>query len=55
MQSKSQKSETRNYPCYLLGALEGSEGTWPMDQSTLEKTWTWVGEVDLFWTNIGGK
>ena len=49
------KSETRKYPCYLLGALEGSEGTWPMEQSTLEKTWARVGQVDLFWTNIGGK
>ena len=37
------------------GALEGSEGTWPMDQSTLGMTWAWVGQVDLFWTNIGGK
>ena len=24
-------------------------------QSTLEKTWAWVGQVDLFWTNIGEK
>ena len=49
------KSETRKYPCYLLGALVRSEGTWPMEQSTLEKTWAWVGQVDLFWTNIGEK
>ena len=55
MQNKSSNSETRNYPCSLLGTLEGSEGTWPMDQSTLKKTWAWVGQVDLFWTNIGGK
>ena len=26
-----------------------------MDQSTLEMTWAWVGQVDLFWTNIDGK
>ena len=26
-----------------------------MDQSTLERTWAWVGQVDLFWTNIGRK
>ena len=45
----------RNYPCSLDGALGGSEGTWPMEQSTLEKTWAWVGQVDLFWTNIGEK
>ena len=38
-----------------MGALEGSEGTWHMDQSTLEMTWAQVGQVDLFWTNIGGK
>ena len=49
------KSETTKYPCYLLGALEGSEGTWPMEQSTPEKTWARVGQVDLFWANIGGK
>ena len=24
-----------------------------MEQSTLEKAWAWVGQVDLFWTNIG--
>ena len=45
----------RKYPCSLDGALDGSEGTWPMEQSTLEKTWAWVGQVDLFWTNIGEK
>ena len=33
----------------------GSEGTWHMDQSTPEMTWAQVGQVDLFWTNIGGK
>ena len=38
-----------------MGALEGSEGTWHMDQSTLEMTWAQVGQVDLFWTKIGGK
>ena len=43
----------RNYPCSLDGALGGSEGTWPKEQSTLEKAWAWVGQVDLFWTNIG--
>ena len=26
-----------------------------MEQSTLERTWAWVGQVDLFWTNIGEK
>ena len=26
-----------------------------MDQSTLEKAWAWVGQVDLFQTNIGKK
>ena len=26
-----------------------------MEQSTLEKAWAWVGQVDLFWTNIGEK
>ena len=26
-----------------------------MEQSTLGKTWAWVGQVDLFWTNIGEK
>ena len=26
-----------------------------MEQSTLEKAWTWVGQVDLFWTNIDEK
>ena len=26
-----------------------------MEQSTLEKTWAWVGQVHLFWTNIGEK
>ena len=26
-----------------------------MEQSTLEKTWSLVGQVDLFWTNIGEK
>ena len=55
MQNKSLKSETRKYPCYLFGALVRSEDTWPMDQSTLEKAWAWVGQVDLFWTNIGEK
>ena len=35
--------------------LEGSEGTWPMEQTTLEKTWAWVSQVDLFWTNIDGE
>ena len=38
-----------------MGALEGSEGTWHMDQSNLEMTWAQVGQVDLFWTKIGGK
>ena len=38
-----------------MGALVRSEGTWPMGQSTLEKAWAWVGQVDLFWTNIGEK
>ena len=55
MQNKSQKSETRKYPCYLLCALVRSEGTWPMEQSTLEKVWALVGQVDLFWTNISKK
>ena len=45
----------RKYPCSLDGALDGSEGTWPMEQSSLERTWAWVGQVDLFWTNIGEK
>ena len=45
----------RKYPCSLDGALDGCEGTWPMEQSTLEKTWAQVGQVDLFWTNIGEK
>ena len=40
---------------HLLGTLEGSEGTWHMDQSTLEMTWAQAGQVDLFWTKIGGK
>ena len=39
-------------PCSLDSALVG---IWPMEQSTLEKTWAWVGQVDLFWTNIGEK
>ena len=26
-----------------------------MEQSTLEKAWAWVGQVDLFQTNIGEK
>ena len=38
-----------------MGALVGSEGTWPMEQSTLEKAWAWVGQVDLFQTNISEK
>ena len=45
----------RKYPCSLDGALVRSEGTWPMEQSTLEKTWARVGQVDLFQTNIGEK
>ena len=45
----------RRFPCCPLGALVRSEGTWPMEQSTLEKTWARVGQVDLFWTNIGKK
>ena len=45
----------RKNPCSLDSALGGSEGTWPMEQSTLEKTWARVGQVDLFWTNIGEK
>ena len=45
----------RKNPRSLDGALGGSEGTWPMEQSTLEKAWAWVGQVDLFWTNIGKK
>ena len=36
-------------------ALVRSEDTWPMEQSTLERTWAWVGQVDLFWTNIDQK
>ena len=36
-----------------MGALVRSEGTWTMEQSTLGKTWAWVGQVDIFWTNIG--
>ena len=42
-------------PCSLDGALGGSEGTWPIEQSTLEKAWAQVGQVDLFWTYIGEK
>ena len=49
------KEGLRRFPCCPLGALVRSEGTWPMDQSTLERTWAWVGQVDLFWTNIGKK
>ena len=35
--------------------LSGLKDTWPMEQSTLEGTWARVGQVDLFWTNIGKK
>ena len=45
----------RKFPCCPLGALVRSEDTWPMEQSTLEKAWEWVGQVDPFWTNIGEK
>ena len=38
-----------------MGALVGSEGTWPIEQSTLEKAWARVGQVDLFQTNISEK
>ena len=49
------KKRLRRFPCCPLGALVRSEGTWPMEQSTLERTWAWVGQVGLFWTNIGEK
>ena len=49
------KERLRRFPCCPLGALVRSEDTWPMDQSTLEKTWAWVGQVNLFWTNIDKK
>ena len=49
------KIEVKENSCCHLGALVGSEGTWPMEQSTLEKAWAWVGQVDLFQTNIGEK
>ena len=55
MQNKSLKEGLRRFQCCPLGALVRSEGTWPMDQSTLERTWAWVGQVNLFWTNIGKK
>ena len=55
MQNKSKKGGIRKVPCCPLGALVRSEGTWPMEQSTLEKAWAWVGQVDLFWTNIDKK
>ena len=48
MQNKSSKEGLRKTSCCPLGALVRSEGTWPMDQSTLERTWAWVGQVDLF-------
>ena len=38
----------RKFLCSLDGALGGSEGTWPMEQSTLEKALAQVGQVDLF-------
>ena len=49
------KKRLRKYPCSLDGAFGGSGGTWPMEQSTLEKAWAWVDQADLFWTNIGEK
>ena len=49
------KSGIRKVPCCLLVALVRSEGTWPMEQSTLKKAWAWVGQVDLFWANIDEK
>ena len=54
MQKK--KCEVRLCPCSLCGALEGSEGTSHVTliQSNLDLTWAQVGQVDLFWTNIGG-
>ena len=42
------KKRLRRFPCCPLGALVRSERTWPMEQSTLERTWAWVGQVDLF-------
>ena len=49
------KGDLENFHVVPLGALVRSEGAWPMDQSTLERTWAWVGQVDLFWTNIDEK
>ena len=55
MQSKSKNLKFKESSSCHLGALVGSEGTWPMEQSTLKKAWAQVGQVDLFQTNIDEK
>ena len=39
--------------CFLDGALGWSEGTWPWSSQLFWARWAWVGQVDLFLTNVG--